>query len=44
MYRFLFQNLKETATQKSMRDTHIRKSNTNTTLKIVIEPKQRTKE
>ena len=43
--RLLYQNFKVTANQTSTADTPIRKSNPNTTLKIVIQlPEKRTRE
>ena len=40
IYRLLYQNFSITAKQKSTIDTQIRKINSNTTLKIVIEPEE----
>ena len=44
MYRLLYQNFMVTANQKSTIDTHRnKKSNPNTTLKIVIKPQEKRK-
>ena len=40
-YRLLYQNFRVTANQKSTIDTQIRKSNPNTTLKIVIKAQEK---
>ena len=40
IYRLLYQNFSITANQKSTIDTQIRKTNSNTTLKIVIKSQE----
>ena len=43
IYRLLYENIMGNANQKTAIDTHERKNNPNTTLKIVIKPQEKRK-